>query len=217
MAYRGKKQVSDARSRQRMIELLKRDGAQDAQSLADQLGLTTMGVRRHLYELEEQKLVTHETESRPMGRPAKLWRLTPAADRFFPDGHAGLAVDLIASLTKEFGSKGLEKLVASRASEQIDRYRERLPERATTKRRLEALAELRTEEGYMAEVLPQRDGSWLLVENHCPICSAAAACTGLCAAEFTVFREVLGNDVSLERTEHILEGARRCAYRVMPR
>jgi predicted ArsR family transcriptional regulator len=31
-----------------------------------------------------------------------------------------------------------------------------------------------------------------------------------------VFRTVLGEDVSVERTEHLLAGATRCAYRIRP-
>jgi predicted ArsR family transcriptional regulator len=66
----------------------------------------------------------------------------------------------------------------------------------------------------MAEVLDSEDGDLLLVENHCPICVAATACLGLCGAELEVFRKVLGREVEVERTEHIISGARRCAYRV---
>lgn len=68
----------------------------------------------------------------------------------------------------------------------------------------------------MADVKPQPGGEFLLVENHCPICAAATACTGLCAKELEVFQSVLGNDVVVTRTEHIVAGARRCAYRVCP-
>ena len=38
-----------------------------------------------------------------------------------------------------------------------------------------------------------------------------------CRAELDVFREALGPGAEIERTEHILAGARRCAYRVTPR
>jgi predicted ArsR family transcriptional regulator len=69
----------------------------------------------------------------------------------------------------------------------------------------------------MAEVVPQKDGDFLLVENHCPICVAATACLGLCGAELEVFQKVLGRDVAIERTEHIVSGARRCAYRISAR
>jgi predicted ArsR family transcriptional regulator len=66
----------------------------------------------------------------------------------------------------------------------------------------------------MADVKRGGDGELLLVENHCPICAAAASCTGLCAGELEVFQAVLGDDVAVTRTEHIVAGARRCAYRV---
>lgn len=66
----------------------------------------------------------------------------------------------------------------------------------------------------MAEVQPQADGSFVLLERHCPICVAATACTGLCRNELEVFQEVLGPEVRIERTEHIVAGASRCAYRV---
>lgn len=202
------------KTRRRILELLKQAGPQDATALAAECDVSAMAVRQHLYQLQDERLVTFEEEPRPKGRPAKLWRLTEAANRFFPDGHARLSVDLIASLSNVFGGDGLAKLVAERAKQQTADYRNRMPKRATLKRRLEKLAEIRTGEGYMAEVVPQSKGEYLLVENHCPICTAATACTGLCSAELEVFEAVLGEDVRIERTEHILEGARRCVYRV---
>jgi predicted ArsR family transcriptional regulator len=67
----------------------------------------------------------------------------------------------------------------------------------------------------MAEVVEAPDGAgWLLVENHCPICAAAALSPGLCRAELRAFQEALGPGAHVERTEHIVAGARRCAYRV---
>ena len=43
---------------------------------------------------------------------------------------------------------------------------------------------------------------------------AAAACQGFCRAELALFQAALGDGVSVERTDHILAGARRCAYRI---
>ena len=205
---------ANPKTRRRILELLKQSGPQDAASLADECDISAMAVRQHLYQLQDEKLVTFEEQSRPKGRPAKMWRLTDDADRFFPDGHARLSVDLMSSLTSVFGSNGLAKLVAARAKQQADDYKSRLPKRASLKRKLTALAKIRTEEGYMAEVQPAPEGGYLLIENHCPICTAATSCTGLCSAELEVFQSVLGDGVSIERTEHILDGARRCVYRV---
>jgi len=84
--------------------------------------------------------------------------------------------------------------------------------------RAKALAKARTAEGYMAEVtkLSKEESDLLLIEHHCPICEAAEACVGFCRAELSVFQAVLGEDVSVERTEHLLAGQPRCAYRIRP-
>lgn len=207
----------DPRTRRTILELLKRSGPQDANGLAEEIGVSAMAVRQHLYVLADEKLVTYEKSPRPRGRPAKLWRLTAEADRLFPDAHADLAVSLVESMRDAFGAEGLERLLAARTEQQIASYRGRIPRRASLKRKLDALAEVRSAEGYMAETIAVDDGSYLLVENHCSICAAATSCLGLCASELTVFRSVLGDGVDVDRTEHIVSGDRRCVYTVRRR
>src|SRR5580693_4257913 len=113
---------SDPRSRRAILELLKWHGPQDARGLAGRLDLTAMAVRLHLYSLAEEKLVTSEPEPRPMGRPAKLWRLTPAANQLFPNAHADLTLSLIGSMRETFGERALDRLIAARTRHQIESY-----------------------------------------------------------------------------------------------
>ena len=201
-------------TRRALLDLLKRRGPRKAADLSRDLGVSAMAVRQHLYAMQEEGLIAFAEEARPRGRPVKLWHLTEAADRYFPDAHAELTVGLLDSMRSAFGEAGLNRLLSVRGREQADLYAKRMADRDGLRARLDALAAIRTEEGYMAEVQETADGGFLLVENHCPICRAAAACTGLCAAELLVFRAVLGPDVTIERSDHILAGARRCAYRV---
>lgn len=207
-------EATSVRTRRAIIKRLKQEGALDAETLASHFNITAMAVRQHLYALQKEGLVTYQEESRPMGRPAKLWQLTPAADRFFPDRYAELTLGLINSMKEAFGEEGLDRLLKVRTCEQIQAYQAIIPRKAPLKRRLEALAAQRTEEEYMAEVQPQADGTFLLFEKHCPICAVATACTGLCRMELDIFQAALGEDVSIERIEHILAGDRRCVYRV---
>lgn len=186
----------------------------DAETLAAHFNITAMAVRQHLYALQKEGLVTYQEEARPMGRPAKLWYLTPAADRFFPDRYAELTLGLINSMKAAFGEAGLDRLLEVRTREQIGAYQAIVPQQVSLQQRLEALAEQRTEEGYMAEVITQADGTFLLAEKHCPICAVATACTGLCRMELEIFQAALGEDVIIERIEHILNGDRRCVYQV---
>ena len=66
----------------------------------------------------------------------------------------------------------------------------------------------------MAEVKREGRDAYLLIEHHCPICDAARCCVGLCGAELEVFERVLGPDVAIERTQHLLSGDERCVYRI---
>jgi predicted ArsR family transcriptional regulator len=202
------------KTRRAVVKLLKSEGAMDAARLADRLGLTAMAVRQHLYELQREKLVTAEERSVPLGRPAKHWGLTREADRLFPEAYAELSVALIDALGDAFGEAGLKRVLASRCARQRADYLKRIPHSLPLKEKLRRLARIRTEEGYMAEVKPGGKGTFLLVENHCPICAAATACQGFCATELDLFGSVLGPDVVVERAEHIIAGDRRCAYRV---
>jgi predicted ArsR family transcriptional regulator len=109
----------------------------------------------------------------------------------------------------------MERLLETRSAQQRRAYRARIPASAALEERLRGLARIRTEEGYMAEV--RRDGEgFLFIESHCPICAAANACQGFCSTELELFRAVLGKSASVERSEHILAGDRRCVYRVKP-
>ncbi len=202
------------RTRRAIVKLLKQEGPLDSKALAAKLAVSAMAVRQHLYALQKEQLVTYVEEQRALGRPAKLWQLTPAANHLFPDGYAELTLSLIGSMTEAFGEAGLERLLEIRTHQQIQAYQAQVPVQGSLRQRLEALAAQRTAEGYMAEIQALADGSFLLIENHCPICAAATACTGLCGQELEMFQAVLGRDLLVERTEHILAGERRCVYRV---
>jgi len=200
--------------RQAILRLLKQQGASDSATLAVQLAISAMAVRQHLYALSAKGLVTYEEQPRPLGRPAKMWGLTPAATPQFPDGHAGLAVNLLNAAEQAFGADGVKRLVGRCAKRQLADYRARLPAGVALRSRLEALVVLRNQDGFMAEMQREPDGSFLLIHNHCPIAAAAGVCEGLCQGEMEVYRGVLGKDVAIERSEHMMAGTRRCVYRI---
>lgn len=196
-------------------ELLKREGPISADSAAESLGITAMAVRQHLYALEAEGHADYDEQSRPRGRPVKLWRATDAADSHFADAHSALASDLIGQVKKAFGEEGLDRLLKLRNADLEQMYRSKTDKAQTLKAKLDALAKIRSAEGYMADVRREPEtGHWLFVENHCPICAAARLCTGLCREELALFHRVLGKGVRVERVSHILAGAGRCAYRV---
>ncbi|MDC9832707.1 helix-turn-helix transcriptional regulator [Rhizobium binxianense] len=199
----------------RILILIKTDGPQLAAAIGDALGISGEAARQQLARMAEEGLVEPVTVAAAgRGRPRQLWHLTAAGNRRFPDGHAELTANLLGTLVEQLGPAALDAVISAREAETLQRYRQEMERAGDLASRVEGLAAIRTREGYMADSWREADGSFMLVENHCPICAAAAACAGFCRSELETFRAVLGADV--ERSEHILAGARRCAYRVTP-
>lgn len=204
------------RSITRLLHVLKSSGPQTAAAVGRRLGVTSVAARQHLARLAAEGLVSFEDRAQGVGRPRRLWRLTRKGHAQFPDSHSQLAVDLIQAAGRVFGAEGLDRLISAREAASLALYRSRLGG-GSLGRRVRRLAAIRSEEGYMAEAVPAPGGEFLLFENHCPICAAAAACQGFCRSELALFSAVLGPEVQVERLEHILAGARRCAYRIRRR
>jgi predicted ArsR family transcriptional regulator len=204
-------------SKRQIVERLKRADA-TAGDLAVALAMTEAGVRQHLDALADNGLVTsHKGSAEGRGRPPTVWSLTDLAQDLFPDRHDDLTLDLITAVRNALGDDGLQRVIDARADQQRAAYVNAMPKRGSLRVRAEALARVRTDEGYIAEVVDDPDGiGVLLVEHHCPICTAASACAGLCASELELFRDVMGPKVKIERTQHIIAGDRRCTYRMTP-
>jgi predicted ArsR family transcriptional regulator len=207
----------DRRSQDRILFQLKTRGPQTAGDVGARLEMTPAGARQHLLKLEAQGFVESEDQRGGRGRPRKYWRLTQRGHDRFPDRHSDLTLDLLASMRDVFGEQGLERLIERREKASIADYRKLVGPERSLRQKLNALARIRTREGYMANVTKGATGGFLLVENHCPICAAASICQGLCRSELAVFQAVLGSDIVVERIDHVLAGARRCAYRICRR
>jgi predicted ArsR family transcriptional regulator len=197
----------------RLLYILKMRGPQTSAALASLLEITGEAVRQQLLRLAAEGLVTAEAARSGVGRPRQVWTLTEAGGARFPNTHALVTIQLIRGVRELLGEKALDTLIAGREAETRAAYASELAGAKNLRERVRRLASIRTREGYMAEWYEEPGGIYLLIENHCPICAAAAACQGFCRGELAVFRESLGGDsVKVNRTEHIIAGARRCAY-----
>lgn len=202
---------------ERILRLLKTHGPQSTAALAESLGVSAEAIRQQVQKLLDEVLIAGEPQrGTGAGRPRQLWSLTATGHARFPDAHAQLAVDLIQSVRALFGEAGVDKLVDARRDDNRRNYLQAIGTARTLADRVRRLAAIREQEGYMARA--EKDGrDWLLIEDHCPICSAARACQGFCRAELELFQEVMGEEASVKREQHLLAGARRCVYRISSR
>ncbi len=198
---------------EKLLNLLKLNGPLTAKFLADELELTTMGVRQHLQALEDSNDVIFEDISKGRGRPSRYWRLAENNSGDFEDRHEELTLQLIDSVKVIFGDEGLDKLIKQREQDSFRLYQQALAVKTSIKDKVVALAELRTHEGYMATWFEDSNAFWLM-ENHCPICAAATKCQSFCRSELEIFQALFEDLATISRTEHIVDGARRCAYKI---
>ncbi|MEF1289248.1 helix-turn-helix transcriptional regulator [Vibrio sp. M260118] len=203
------------KSADKILQTIKTEGAVTAKQLAGKLHMTTMGARQHLQSLERDGLLTFEDLKVKVGRPTRHWSLTQKGHAHFADRHSELTIQVMDAVENLFGSEGLQKVAEEREAKTLTYYRQELSSASDVWSKLLKLVSLRQQEGYIAE-LEQTSSGYRLIENHCPICKAATRCPSLCRSELNIFQALLGSDLSVERTEHIVAGERRCVYQIKP-
>ncbi|MBC3881801.1 transcriptional regulator [Undibacterium sp. LX40W] len=203
--------------KEQLLFLLKTRGPLTAQQAAALMGLTSMGARKHLETWHEAGLVEYVDQAEKQGRPSRYWQLSAAGHGRFPDRHSELTLQLLQHVRQLFGEKGVDQLITAREAESLQQYKKQTEKFKSLNGKLKALADIRSLEGYMAEVEKHEDGGYILIENHCPICAAASSCQNFCRSELQVFQDALGEGVQVQRTEHLMQQGRRCVYWIRPR
>ncbi|MET4895481.1 helix-turn-helix transcriptional regulator [Morganella morganii] len=198
---------------EKLLILLKKHGPMQASEAGEHLGTTGEAARQQFTKLARDGMVEAHSECRGVGRPVQRWHLTALGNKRFPDCHAELTVKILTTIRRELGEDTIGKIITARENEARRYYFDKLRGAETLEERIIRLVAIRTEEGYMAQWEKEPEGSWLIIENHCPICSAARMCQGFCRAELELFQTVL--NASVERVEYLLTDSRRCVYRVI--
>jgi DeoR family suf operon transcriptional repressor len=202
-------------TRRALLIGLRKRGEARAEELAEQLDITVSAVRQHLHGLAAADLVAHREERTGPGRPRHVYRLAPAAEALFPRSYGELTVELLEYIGDE------DPDLVARAFERRRRARvERTHERLAGldfEARVDEVARVLDEDGYLAEVerLPDGDG-YRILEHNCAILAVAQRYGHACGAEIAFLREVLP-DADVTRVSHILTGATACTYEVRPR
>ena len=212
----GRTGADDGRTRDRVIDLLWREGPLSAADLGIELGISAAAVRRHLDALEAQGRIVGRTAphqaSRGRGRPAREFSLTSAGRERFPHAYDDLAVAALRHLAR---SGGVEAVTAF-AQDQLAGLEERCTQAVTTAGpdrfdRAQALAGALSREGYAATASGLAGGGQLC-QHHCPVAHVAAEFPQLCEAETAVISRLVGTHV--QRLATIARGDSVCTTNI---
>jgi predicted ArsR family transcriptional regulator len=161
-------------TRQEILNLLRRRGQMTAAELSESLGIGAVGVRQHIALLERDGLVHTAAVRRGVGRPSHLYALTPAAEALFPRRYDRLLMDALEFISEQGGPAAIDSFFARRRHKLAEQYAPRLAGKQRGAQVAE-LAEILTEQGYMAEWHDLPGGGFALVEHNCPVDCAARA------------------------------------------
>jgi predicted ArsR family transcriptional regulator len=200
-------------TRREILRSIRINGGRTAQELGRELGITSMGVRRHLITLERDGLVRIESRHQPAGRPTFVYQLTEEGNDTFPRNYHLLATQLLDAAKARAGEEKVEDLFAGRMDQLIALYEPRMRDQDLAGRVAE-LARIQDEAGYMA-IWEKVEGGYLLREQNCAISRVACRFQEACEYEIELFRRLL--DAEITRIEHQVKGDLACAYLVRER
>jgi DeoR family suf operon transcriptional repressor len=204
-----------APTRRQILEALKKGGDLTADELATSLGLTTSGVRQQLVALTSDGLVAHRQVRDGPGRPRHCYHLTAAADALFPRAYSDLTNELLGYASDDDPAL-VERLFERRRKRRVDEAKQRLTGKDFT-HKVEELARILDEDGYLADFQPMPDGpGFLITEHNCAILGVARRYGQACSSEIGFLREALP-EAKIERVQHMIAGAHSCAYEVTPK
>ena len=201
-------------ARLRVLNLLKRTQGLSVQEIADQLGMSYMGIKDLTTDLEKRGLLDARREPRAVGvgnsgRPRMIYRLTGRAHELFPVASNPLTLDLLDAAKKLFGPASAEKLLMLVWQQKLDVLLEKV-KGPDVEARAEALARARDAAGHMAELERGSDGRLRIIEHHCPFLDVLRAYPVVARLEVDLFRRLLG--VSVERHEENAAGLYRAEF-----
>src|SRR2546425_8726813 len=210
----GALEASFSATKKRVLLLLKRGGSASLGDLAGTLRISKMATLKHMNGLETKGLVERFFPPGGRGRPRVFFRLTKRATPLFPAAYANMTEKALEFIERKLGRGAVEDLLKQRAQEVYEKNRGQLADR-DLRGRVEKLAKIRDEGGYMAEVGAARKNTFELLEHNCPIYAIADKYSEACSVERDLFQKLLRADV--ETSHRVVAGDAVCRFLIRPR
>jgi DeoR family transcriptional regulator, suf operon transcriptional repressor len=195
---------------QLLVELKQVSGGLTARELTERTGASLNAVRHHLKDLESESLLVRRREQRGVGAPVHLYFLSQAGENLFPRRYQELLTETLSQVEGRNGRPAIVEAMDQHYGALAGRLKADLGD-ATGQERLDLVARILVEEGYMA-AWRESAGAMRLTEHNCAIKAVAQRFPEICELEERFLRDVLGAGV--ERHSHILSGCQACEYSI---
>lgn len=197
-------------TRQRIVDLLRKNGQATVEALSEAVGLTQMAVRHHLNVLQAEDLiqVAHTKRLHKPGRPVQVYSLTDKARQFYPQEYCRLADLMADEMTAHVGVGGVIKIFDGMADRLLSDA-PILPDTLSFEDRLDHVTSFLREKGYIVDWEIQ-DGNYVVYHLDCPYRQFAQNHQEVCALD----KKLIGNllQVNPTRISCIAKNDDKCTY-----
>lgn len=200
-------------ARRAVVEMIKRNGGQTVEQLAEYLGVSPSAIRQHLQYLIGEGLVDFR-ESLPhgRGRPKRLYELTEVGEELFPRHSGSIALRLLAELA-ESNPDIVIPAVRGRLREDACRYVQEFAQKSGRAATVQDLAGVFEDMAYGASIEDCGPDRALLTFAHCPVLDLARVTPELCDVELENMHTML-DGCAIRRVRHRLRGDAECSFLV---
>lgn len=197
-------------TKDKILELLKKEPNKTVSELAQSLDITEMAVRKHLNVLERDSFLIINEVRQPMGRPLQVYSLSPKAEELFPKSYENMTVEFLQDLKELHGEEIIDVLLEKRSERLKNNY---LPYMQNKKyeEKIEELKNIQNSKGYMADLTKLNNETFELIEHNCPILAVAQEFKKACACETEMFKKVLGTE-NVKRTTCRADNGDHCRF-----
>lgn len=199
-------------SKKDLLDFIKRSGMATIDDAADHTGLSKTTLREHLLQLERDGYIIRDYLRVGPGRPSLQYQLTNKGNSLYPSGEAAMLKDLLSYMKAKDDDETLQDFFEKFWAKRVKKAWIRMDESSKDdlKKRVEALAKMLEEEGFMPEFEIDEDEKKLQIkECNCPFSDVVKETRLPCELEAMFFKTLFGK---AERTTHIAEGDYACTY-----
>jgi len=197
-------------TKDKILDSLKRQPEVSVNQLAIELNLTQIAVRKQVNLLLIDGFIQYREEKQEMGRPVQLFTISQKGERLFPKNYEGITVDFLNDIQELHGKEAIQYLFNKRELRLTERYNKQMIGKTPTEK-MQELAALQNEKGYMADVKQIADNTFEFVEYNCPIFEVAKQYKLACTCETAMFKKVLETE-QVERVMCQSDGDIRCRF-----
>lgn len=186
-------------TKDKLLNILKRHYELTIKEIMEYFSISEIAVRRHLHELVREDFIKRVSNKQEIGRPYYSYLLTEKGHQTFPNQDDTLSLELLEDLEALYGEQAVTDVLTKWKNREKKLFEQEI-KTSDFDEKIEQVAKIRHEHGYMVEVEQTEKGNYQIKYFNCPIATVACAYDQICCIEKNIFEEVFENSEVTPKT-----------------